>query len=52
MTVTKQEVEQLIEEIKDWGCSCDLMLGYGCGHTKIEYKIKDLFEKAGVSFES
>jgi hypothetical protein len=52
MKVTKEEVEELVEEIQDWGCHCDIMIGYSCGHSQIERIIKNLFQKAGVNFES
>lgn len=46
--VTREEVEELINDVMAWGCNCDIMSGWGCGHGQIADQIRYLFEKAGV----
>ncbi len=33
--VTELTNEQFVEHVRDWGCTCDLLNGYDCGHGQI-----------------
>lgn len=39
MAKTPEEIQNLINVIMDWGCSCDAMAGMSCGHGQIEKRI-------------
>jgi hypothetical protein len=36
-------VEEFLEEVREWGCTCDILNGYLCGHTDILAELRRRF---------
>jgi hypothetical protein len=44
MSVTKplheMTVVEFLREVREWGCTCDVMAGWSCGHSRILNEIE------------